>query len=305
MIDSGVTAVRGQVRLIEESPPPPAQERAAALQAVEAAMRQNGRGFLVTVGQDKAANYQVAISQDGEFEILDARGAPFPNLQPSLKIGAAGAAERVVRRLMQLYKYHTIEQLKNPELFSPLAGALTVQAFRAPTGALSFVAPAQPPEPLDRPGGIPLVTPGDRVYVLIRNNAALDLNIAMLDLDCDWSITQTLPPVNHHRDTFVLESKKELWLVVTMKLAPEYTEGRDILKVFATLGPASFRFLELPALSQQFRSLRSAGRATNGALEQLLAMFNDDTPQQRSASLELNASTEWTVAEVTLQMRRP
>jgi hypothetical protein len=305
LIDSGVTAVRGQVRLVEEPPPPPAPERMAALQAVEDAMTQHGRGFLVKVGKDKTANYQVAISKAGEFEILDAQGTPFTNLRPALTISDPGAAEKVVGRLKHLYKYHTVEQLRNPDIVSPLAGALTVKAFKAPPEAVSFVAPPQPPEPLDSPGGTPLVTSGDRIYVLIKNNSALDLNIAMLDLDSNWGIAQVLPPASYNKDTLLLESKKELWPVMNMKIPQGYNEGRDTLKVFATIGSASFRFLELPALDQQFQSLRSKGRTARGVLEQLLAAFNDDMHRTRNASLEVQASAEWVVGEVTLHIRQP
>jgi hypothetical protein len=268
-------------------------------------MTQNGRGFLVKVDKDKTANYQVAISKDGEFEILDAQGTPFANLRPALKINDPGAAEKVVGRLKNLYKYHTVEQLRNPDIFSPLAGALTVKVFKAPPGAVSFVAPTQPPEPLDGPGGTLLVTSGDQVYALIKNNSELALNIAMLDLCSDWSIEQIVPPKNYSTDTFLLESKKELWLVMNITMPPEYSEGRDTLKVFATIGPGSFRFLELPALDQQFQSLRSKGRAASGVLEQLLVAFNDDTHQTRNASLEVQASAEWVVGEVTLHIRQP
>ena len=306
MIDSGVVAVRGQVRLIEEPPPPPAAERAAALQAIADAIVQHGRGFLTQVGKDQTANYQVAISKNGEYEILDAQGIAFKNILPAVKITDAGAAEKVVMRLRHLYKFHTIEQLKNADVFSMLAGQLVVEAFKAPPGAESFVPPPKnvPLEPLDNVGGMMIVKPGDNVYIHIKNNSQLDLNIAMLDLDSDWSVKQNIPPKQFNKDTFLLESKKDLWPILTMGFPRAgYTEGREILKVLATIGPASFRFLELPSLDEQSQSLRSTGRQAQGALEQLLSDFNDDTHKTRSAALEMSASAQWAVNEVTLHLR--
>jgi hypothetical protein len=294
------------VRLVEEEPPPPAAERAAALQAVADAIVQHGRGFLTQVGRDKATNYQVAISENGEYEILDAQGIAFKNIRPAARIGDAGAAEKVVARLRHLYKYHTIEQLKNADVFSPLAGQLIVEAFKAPPGAEQFVPPpkGQPLEPLNAPGGMMIVKPGDTVYIHIKNNSELDLNIAMLDLDSDWSVKQNIPPKHLNKDSFLLESKKELWPILTMGFPrADYTEGREILKVLATIGPASFRFLELPPLDDPVQSLRARGRVTKGVLEQLMADFNDDMPRTRSAALEMSASAEWAVAEVTLHLR--
>jgi hypothetical protein len=303
MIDSGVAAVRGQVRLIEEPPPPPSAEREVALRAVADAIVQHGRGILTQVGRDQPTNYQVAINEQGEYEILDALGDAFKNIRPALKIGEAGAAEKVVERLRHLYKYNTIEQLKNPDVFSPLAGQLLVEAFKAPPGAQQYAPPTTPPAPLDAPGGTPVVKSGDSVYIHIKNNSQIDLNIAMLDLDSNWSVTQNLPPQNFNKDTYLLERKKELWLVLTISLPQaDYKEGREILKVLATVGPASFRFLELPALDQEFQTLRASGRIPQGAIENLLADFNDDTHRTRNAALEVSASAEWTVGEVTFQI---
>jgi Caspase domain len=307
MVDSGVVAVRGQVRLIEDDDePPPPPEHTAALQAVSAAITQHGRGFLKEVGRDEAANYQVAVSESGEYEILDAQGTAFTNIRPVVKIGDAGAAEKVVARLRHLYKYHTIEQLKNADVFSPLAGQLIVEAFKAPPGAEQFVPPpkGKPLEPLDAPGGMMIVKPGDTVYIHIKNNSELDLNIAMLDLDSDWSVKQNIPPPHLNKDSYLLESTKELWPILTIAFPrADYKEGREILKVLATIGPASFRFLELPPLDEPVQSLRSKGQESKGALEQLMADFNDDTLKTRSAALEMSASAEWAVAEVTLHVR--
>jgi hypothetical protein len=306
MIDSGVVTVRGQVRLVEEPPPPAAEKRAAALKAIAAAIIQHGRGFLTEIGRDEAANYQVAISDNGEYEILDAQGVAFKNIRPAVKIDDAGAAEKVVDRLRHLYKYHTIEQLKNADVFSPLAGQLIVEAFKAPPEAEQFVPPPKGKvlEPLDAPGGMMMVKPGDRVYIHIKNNSQLDLNVAMLDLDSNWSVSQNMPPAQFNKDQLLLESKKDLWPILTMGFSSvDYTEGREILKVLATIGPASFRFLELPALDEQFSSLRTRGEKVKGTLEQLMADFNDDTHVTRSAAMEMTASAEWAVADVTLHLR--
>lgn len=304
LIDSGVIAVRGRVRLVEEPPPPPAEQRAAALQAITDAVAQQGRGFLSIVGRDEVTNYQVAIDKSGEYQILDAGGVHYVNLRPPIKSDEQGAAEKVVERLIHLSKYQTIAALTNPDSFSPLAGGFTVNAFKAPPDAMSFVPPAQPPEPLDGPGGTPLVSVGEKIYLRIKNDTQVQLNIVLLDLEPDWSVKQRLPPEDFNSDTFILEKQKELWLALSIGLPEGYSEGRELLKALATIGPASFRFLELPPLDQQFQSLRTrAGQQVKNALEQLLESFNDDVPHTRSANLEISTGAQWMVGEAALHIR--
>jgi len=291
-----------RVRLVEGEPPPPSEkEREAALEAVGQAIPHAGRGFLKLVGRDEAANYQVAVNAEGNYELLDPQGVAFKNLRPQIKIGEQGGAAKVVERLVHLYKYDTIQQLKNPDAFSPLAGELIVETFKAPLGAKSFKPPVEPTEPLVGPGGMPMIKAGTKFYLHIKNGSSQDLNIAVLNLDSDWSIEQVVPPDNFGSDTFPLDAKKDLWLVFTASLNQGYTEGQNTLKIFATVGNASFRFLELRALDQPFTSLRSK-RNTTGILEHLLADFNDENPRTRDVKLEVDASSEWVVAEATIHI---
>jgi hypothetical protein len=306
LIDSGVAAVRGRVRLVAEPPPPPEPARAAALLAVENMITKAGKGFLKVVGEKEAANYQVAVSANGEYEILDAQGNAFTNLRPPVGINNLNGAETIVGRLKHLYKFHTVEQLKNPDIFSPLAGTLLVEAFKAPAGAQSFAPPTSPPESLASPGGELSIVTGESFYLHIKNNSSSEFNIAILDLDhSDWSITQVLPSPDSGSDTRVLGKKEEVWLVFTARLGAGYQQGRETLKVFASLSSASFRFLELPALDKPFVSFRTRGGLVGSVLEQLFAEFNDDQPRTRQAVLEVAASAGWTLGEVTLHLRQP
>jgi Caspase domain len=305
LVDSGVAALRGRVRLVTEPPPPSKAEREAALLAIETAIQQFGQGFLKIVNQNEATNYQVAISEEGFYEILDAQGKPFNNMRPALKISDAKAAETIVARLRHLYKFHTVEQLRNADVLSPLAGKLTIEVFKAPADAKSFQAPAVAPEPLIGAGGQRTIEIGQSFYLHVRNNSAIDLNIAILDLDSAWSITQVMPPPKLGLETFPLGKNEELWLSFKAKLEPQYETGAEILKVFAAIGPARFRFLELPNLDEPFVSRTTRGlTAASNVMEQLMSEFNDDQPHTRSVELEVGASAEWIVAEVALHLHR-
>jgi hypothetical protein len=236
---------------VEEPPPPPAAERAAALQRVADAIANHGGGFLKRVGQEDATNYQVALSKKGDYEILDAQGAAFPHITPPLKIADGTAAEKVVARVIHLYRYHTIEQLKSPAVFSMIGGKLTVDAFKAPPDAKQMTPPPanRPLEPVETEGGVTVVKPGESIYLRIKNDSRIDLNIGVLDLDSDWSVTQVVPPKSINLDSFPLEKGKEMWPILTMNFSHAGDkEARSVLKVIATIGPVNLRVLELPTL---------------------------------------------------------
>ncbi|HEX8247015.1 MAG TPA: caspase family protein [Pyrinomonadaceae bacterium] len=302
LIDTGVVATRGQVHLIEEPPPPPTADREQALTAVNTAIASAGRGFLKTAAAADASNYQIGINEDRTFTILDPLGKPFPNLRPAISIDEQNAAEKVVERLVHLTRYHTIQYLKSPETLSPLAGKVTMEIFAAPADAKSDQAPLNP-QPLSIIDGMPTVGVGERIYLNIRNDWDKTLNIAVLLLDSDWSINQVLPPKNLGQ-TITLEpgQHRAIWKAPRAFLPPGYQEGFNTFKVFAATTDASFRFLELPALDNPFRSMIT--RAPLNPLEQLLADYNADQPVKRGMEFDAEVSKEWTVLELTLKLIR-
>ena len=86
-------------------------------------------------------------------------------------------------------------------------------------------------------------------------------------------------------------------------LAKGYEKGVDVIKVFATVGPVNYRWLELPALDQP--KTRSGDFPTPASpLEELLAATAARAPKTRDVSYAANPSEEWTTAQVELHIRR-
>ena len=212
-------------------------------------------------------------------------------------------AERIVDRLVHLSKYHTVQQLHNYDSLSPLAGKVRVEIFKAPADYQPGDRPV--PQPLGDPGNIPAVNDGDMLFLYIRNDSSQVLNIAVLDLQPDWGIFQFFP-TEAIGDTLPLDGGKELWLPGEFYLPGNITEGTDVLKVFATVGLANFRWLELPILDEPSRSasMRALRSTPRNQLEQLMAELSAETVTSRNARPSIEASNEWVVTEVSVTVRR-
>ncbi len=272
-------------------------DQEAALAAVRRAMEASG--WVEPAADAESPRYQVALNEKGEYELWDGSGAPIP-LRPVLKPGNPDAAAGVVRRLDHLAKYHAVLRLDNHDERSPLARKLVVEVV----GKQQDYDPVDAPEwePFDEPGHTPVLTVGEWTFLRIRNDAAQVLNVAMLDLQPDWGITQVYPPGKG--DYFVaFEPGEEKILPLKTDLPGNYEQGTDVLKVFATVGSTNFRWLELPPLDEQ-RVERSLSRAPEGPLEKVLSAFTSERPRMRNVTFGDYPSAEWVTAQVEVRMQR-
>jgi Caspase domain len=274
-----------------------------ALDAVKRSIGEAGRGFIQVADDQEAVEYQVGVSHDGqEFEILDPKGSPFPNLHPALE-PTEGNAARVTERLVHLSKYHTVLELRNYDSQSRLAGKLKIELFKAPADYKRGDKPN--PLPLDDPGNTPVINDGDKLFLHIKNESTQVLNVAVLDLQPDWGITQFYP-WEERGDFIPVDPGKDDWVAGEFYLPGTLMEGTDVLKAFATVGPANFRWLELPALNQLRRdaSTRGLRSGPRNPLEQLLAEIGAEATTMRNATPPIEASDEWVVAEVSVTVRK-
>jgi hypothetical protein len=295
-----------QVGLLRETGdiPDEINEQAAlqALQAVEQAIASVGKGWLeLTPSNDAPAEYHVAINKAGEYEIRDRTGsAAIANLNPPLRIDSPQAAAAVMQRLVHLTKYQAVQELDNHDVMSPLSSKLVVEL----AGVQQEYDPADKPEPqpFNAPGNTPTLKVGEWTFLRIKNTSAQSLNVTVLDLQPDWGISQVYP--SGAGDTFVEIDKGEEQLIPLCAGLPDgYSEGRDILKVFATLDAADFRWLELPALDKPL-SKRDSTRGTGSPLEALLAAVNGEQPQTRSLTPAANPSKEWVTAQIEVRVHK-
>jgi hypothetical protein len=289
LVDPGSTRLQRAVGLYVRDDLPESVDQAAPLAAVEAALAQHGQGWVVPAGDGVTVDYQVAVNAAGEYEIWDPAGRPIINLRPALKVDEAGAATSVVQRLVHLTKYHNIMRLDNHDHTSPLLGALEVELMQPQADYI----PGDPLEllPIADPGGTPVLTDGATVFLRVKNRSRQALNVTMLALQTDWAISQ-VHPTNQDYDT--LDPGSELRVRLKASLPQGHKEGRDVLKVFATVGPVSYRWLELPVLDGQ---LGHRGTPTN-PLEALMYALTSEQAPTRNVTAVVDPSHSWSMAQV-------
>lgn len=284
LLDPGVIRLRRTVRLLHNFPSATGiQER--ALVEVEQAL---AASRFVEVVTGNAADYQVVVNERREYEIWDPAGAAIPNLRPALTIDDPAAPRQLVKRLEHLTKYRTIQHLDNTAAPS-LQGKLVVELVR---GADAHV--------FD--GAFTILAPDEQLTVRIRNNSSQVLNVTVLDMGPDWSISQLYPA---DASSYIsCDPGQEIYSqTLKTELPHGYSDAKDILKVFATIGSTNFRWLELPALDQPQQSRGMHGRPTN-ALEELLFALAVDEPRSRQLSPAVNLTQEWITAQVEVRVRR-
>jgi len=119
------------------------------------------------------------------------------------------------------------------------------------------------------------------------------LNVTVLALQADWAISQVHPT---HQDYDTLDPYGELRVRLRVCLPPGYKKGRDVLKVFATVGPASYKWLELPALDRP-QPFGSRGAPAN-PLEALMDALTREQAPTRNVTPVVNPSHGWSMAQV-------
>ena len=281
---------------------PPNLDQKAALGGVEKALKDNG--WLEVAEKGGEVDYNVAVNSKGEYEIWDRTGAVIKNLRPPIKVGAEKAGAEIARRLVHLAKYNAIKQLYNHDAMSPLARKLEIDLI----GKRAEYDPADPFEPeetfADEPGRTPIMRVGQWTALRIKNASTGKLNITVVDLQPDWGISQIFPA--GHGDYFVeFESGQEMIIPLEAGLPTGYEEGKDLIKVFATVTTSNFRWLELPALDQPLvRSIAVRGKAPANSLEELMSAFTADKPPTRNLVPAAYPSREWVVSQVEVNVKK-
>lgn len=267
---------------------------AATKQQLADAITAQGNGFITVAGATRS-DFQVAINADGQYELWDAAGAPIPNLRPPISVSEPNAIERVVQRLVHLTKYYNVRDLT-------AADADTAQKLRV------TLVPLTPDAERDA-GGAPIYTQGDKVKMTITNlqspGAANDpsriLNITVLDLAPDWSITQIFPAAGGAFEP--LDPGGTFEFEFEAYLPSSRTVGVDTFKVFATQATTNFRWLQLTALDEPRVDDAIQRAAIGDPLEQLLATITGETLTTRDVRITSSPKARsWTTAQVDLRV---
>ncbi len=318
-IDSGLVAVmesapvnlKHRVRFYEkevgegenELPEILAEQQSTALDKVRQAMRDNG--WLIEVQNNEEGHFQVAIDRQGNYEI--SKDTPLKNLIPALSIDDADAPSEVIKRLVHLAKYQAAQELDNPD--SQLTKKVEFELLDAEK------------QPFDDPNNISLRS-GDRLYLRLKNVSSQPLDVAILDFEATWEISQI--PIQGDRGAFYsLQPKENTMTRLRFEVpnAEHYQQATETLKLFVTRSNANanFQWLILPPLDpqeedqEQFSSLRgSLKQATRSVgkqnpLNNLLSTIGadpDNPPEQTRASYDPDPDAEWLTKSISLTVER-
>ena len=280
----------------QDLPPNLADRQTSALAKVREAL--GGNGWLVETA-DEESYYQVAVARDGTYEICI--GMPVANLRPVLSIDDPEAPQKVVDRLVHLTKYQSVQALDNP------ASELT--------DYLEFHLCDRQKQPFSDPQNVTL-KPGEVSYLKIKNNYSQTLNVAVLDLEPTWQISQ-VPIQGEFASFFPLDSGQEAFTKLRLALPADYQQVKETLKIFATKGLANFQWLILPSLDEQPKTrgnqlnrelkTRSANQPINPLNSLLTAIGSDiDNPPNKTRAMvyEPEPDAEWATQEIQIAVAK-
>ncbi|MEG3960373.1 caspase family protein [Microcoleus sp. herbarium2] len=269
------------------------------LETIKKALLENGKGWVelaeekVTEDDFEGVDYQVAVNNKGEYEICDRTGTPYPNI-PLIKVSDPDAALTVVKRLVHLAKYHATSELDNRDKGSPLAGKLTLEWLGTSDifDQGNDIPRKSQLTPIPDPSN-PTVKKGEHIFLSIKNSSIQDLNVVVLDIASDWSVTQIYPGKGENFVT-IEAGKKEIVGI------PATSVGEDSVKVFATVDQANFRWLELPSIDEEIKP--TGTYHIGNSLEVILAAMDKEQPATRKLSVAASPSREWTTKQISLRV---
>lgn len=257
-----------------------------ALSKLEAAIATVGKGWVELVSDGEAEHYQVALNREGEYEICDRNGTPL-DIRPALKPGDSDAADAIVKRLIHLAKYQATLELDNP---IALTNKLVVQLTD------------EHKKPLADPSNQTLKE-GENTFLYIKNESAQNLNIVVLALQSDWAIF-LVDILSDGADFVPLNRNEDVLTPLKLSLPDNYDKTQDILKVFATVRPPKFRWLELPSLDQPIEPKAGIENLRNSSdpLDRLIAAVADVGAEVGALrNVQVNdPKGGWTTKQVTL-----
>jgi hypothetical protein len=303
MLSAPVDLVQG-VRLFKKEvgdkdnqlPQAIADKQDNALSAVEEAL--TGNGWLKLADAQQKEDYQVAVNQKGEYEICT--GTPIENLTPALKIDDSDAPQQVVKRLVHLVKYQAIQQLSNQ--FSDLTSKLEVELLTQPNWRPGM---SKKPQPFPDPTNL-VVKSGEYAFLRIKNTSSQVLNVAVLDLESNWAVSRLQLQIPE-AIFYPFNPNQEMLIPLALKLPDtvKYSKGAETLKVFATVRPNDFRWLELPSLDEEIDKKAEKLSRGDNPLGQLLAAIGADVDTQpeipsSKATAIFDPSQEWTTKEIKI-----
>jgi hypothetical protein len=263
----------------------------AALDRIRASIGRDRRAWL-ELAEGGGVDLGVAWFRGLGLVVVDPGGEPLPVQGARIE-----TASELLDRLCHLARFAGVRALANRDLSSSLRDALELELRHRGSGKSGE---ALEPVPLRPEDGVPC---GDEVELAIRNRSDFDLEIAVLDIQPDWGVSQVHPAGG---GAVTVGPNEETVARLVVDLPFEGEEGRDLLKVIATREPVDFSWLCLPALDGSGATRRRSGTGArpSGSLEALFAGLTADRPATRSGHPEVPPGDDWAVADVELRVVR-
>lgn len=280
MLNNTAVRVQRAVRVVIED--------AALREQVEAEIQAEGQGFLGLAEAEEGADFLVDQHKDrpDELVLLDTSGVEIPNLKPALRIDNEGAISQLVKRLVHLTQYRNVQMLDMPD---PKMAAKLIVVSDAKI--------------VNRPGdeGKIVITNAQSPNPENADDPTCFLNITVLALSSDWSITQIYPETGGFEP---LPPGEDIPLPLDIDLDEGQTEGWDIIKVFATQSTTNFRWLELPSLDQPIRREITKRSLITDPLERMIASVTKEGTETRAVRLKSSPRRDrgWTVTQVDIRV---
>ena len=280
----------------EQLPSELVAKQGEALEKVRQALADNG--WVEEVKGEQKADYQVAVGREGEYEI--SIGMPLTNLGSPLMIDDPEAPAKVVKLLVHLAKYQAYQEIDNPE--SELINDIEYELLDANTK-----------KPFDDPNNIS-VKSGQRVYLRIKNTSSQPLNVAVLDFEPTWKISQ-IPILGDHSAFFSLQPGQDAHTRIKFNIPEKegYEQVKETFKLFVTRGLANFQWLHLPPLDQDFQRRGNLNqelknrRGKISPLNQLLSVVGSDLeepPTLTRASYDPEPNAEWLTTSIQVTVEK-
>ena len=269
--------------------------------SIEEAVGKDGSGFLYPITGNERPDFQVRVDEKN-IAIRNSVGDPIPNLPTAIGAAEGDAPARVVRQLVHLSKFKNVLELENGDPGSPMARKVRMKLIGAQSKKPRDRSDLKP---IDDSKGTPSLSSGDWISLCIKNEfvpedaGARILNICVLDLAPDWSITKIYPKGAALSEP--LDPGQEIRPTFPTYLPPGYEEGTDVLKVFATTAPADFGILTLPKLGEPARGV--ARGMSSSPLDKLFAAVSVDRPRARHVGTSAS-NGDWATAELEVHLKK-
>ncbi|MCB0087918.1 MAG: hypothetical protein KDE54_08395, partial [Caldilineaceae bacterium] len=204
----------------------------------------------------------------------------------------------LVKNLEHLAIYRNIVNLCNPVAQSAMQGAVSLEQMSTFTQRGRSDYPTDP-KPLANSGNENIVSVGEKIFFVIRNNSKQDIFVTLFELDPDYGVTKIYPSRTTQQR---VAPDSEIPIRGTASLRnPNLGRGRSIYKVIATITETNLDILSLPKLNEG--EPQTATRvSTSSSLGRIVNALRGDGTRELVLDMD-ETDDEWVTAqfEVTVE----